>query len=136
MFDLEFYLENRPGALADLGEAMGRAGVPFEGGGVFGIGDRAIAHFLFRDGEAAAHAARKAGIVVVAIRTPIIRRLKQGTPGQLGAISRALVEAGVNVLVQYSDHHNRLVLICDQEDLARRATEEWSDGGTTQTAVR
>ncbi|RWR31303.1 amino acid-binding ACT domain-containing protein [Sinirhodobacter populi] len=136
MFDLEFRLENRPGALAELGEAMGRAGVSFGGGGVFGHGDGAIAHFLFRDGEAAARAAAEAGIAVVAIRKPLIRRLKQGTPGQLGAISRALAGAGVNVLVQYSDHHNRLVLICDREDHARRATEEWSDGGNRQTGAR
>lgn len=135
MFDLEFHLENRPGALAELGEAMARVGVSFEGGGVFSGGDRTLAHFLFRDGGAAARAARDAGIAVVAIRKPLIRRLKQGTPGQLGAISRALAAAGVNVLVQYSDHHNRLVLICDQEDLARRASEAWSDGGALQTGV-
>ncbi|MBB6262695.1 hypothetical protein FHS77_003283 [Paenochrobactrum gallinarii] len=128
MFDLEFHLMNRPGTLAELGEAMGRAGVPFEGGGVFSNGDRCIAHFLFLDGEAAARAAVEAGISVIAIRKPLIRKLKQGTPGQLGAISRALAEAGVNVLVQYSDHHNRLVLICDQEDVARRVTEDWSVG--------
>lgn len=115
---------------------MGHAGVPFEGGGVFGAGDRAIAHFLFRDGVAAAHAARNAGITVAAIRTPIIQRLKQGTPGRLGAISRALAVAGLDVLVQYSDHHNQLVLICDQEDLARRATAEWSDGGKIRTGVQ
>ncbi|SUW23150.1 amino acid-binding ACT domain-containing protein [Brucella abortus] len=95
MYDLQFHLMNRPGTLAELGEAMGRAGVPFEGGGVFSNGDQAIAHFLFLDGEAAA---------------------------------RAAAEAGVNVLVQYSDHRNRLVLICDQEDVARRVTEEWSVG--------
>ncbi|CAB4325623.1 MULTISPECIES: amino acid-binding ACT domain-containing protein [unclassified Brucella] len=128
MYDLQFHLMNRPGTLAELGEAMGRAGVPFEGGGVFSNGDQASAHFLFLDGEAAARAAAEAGIPVIAIRKPLIRRLKQGTPGQLGAISRALAEAGVNVLVQYSDHHNRLVLICDQEDVARRVTEEWSVG--------
>lgn len=106
MFDLEFHLENHPGALAALGEAMARAGVPFEGGGVFAHGRTTLAHFLFRNGEAAAHAAKDAGIAVVAIRKPLIRRLKQGTPGQLGAISRALADAGVNILVQYSDHHN------------------------------
>ncbi|KFI29946.1 amino acid-binding ACT domain-containing protein [Haematobacter massiliensis] len=136
MFDIEFHLENRPGALAELGETMGRAGVSFEGGGVFGTGERAIAHFLFRDGEAAARAARDAGIVVVAIRKPLIRRLKQGIPGQLGAISRALANAGINILVQYSDHHNRLVLICDQEDLARQASGEWSDLGDLRTGIR
>ena len=58
MFDVEFDLANRPGALADLGEAMGRAGVSFEGGGVFTEGNRAVAHFLFKDGEAARRATR------------------------------------------------------------------------------
>lgn len=126
MYDLEFHLENRPGALAELGEAMGRAGVPFEEGGVFSLGGRAVAHFLFRDGEVAAQAARAAGITVVAIRKPLIRKLKQGTPGQPGAISRALAEAGVNILVQYSDHHNRLVLVSDNEEPAQNATVEWA----------
>ncbi|MBV5265353.1 ACT domain-containing protein [Pinisolibacter aquiterrae] len=129
MFDLEFHLENRPGALAELGEAMGRAGIPFEGGGVFSHGGTSIAHFLFRDGKAAARTAKDAGIAVITIREPIIRKLKQGTPGQLGAISRALAEAGVNILVQYSDHHSQLVLVCDNEELARNATTEWPGVG-------
>lgn len=125
MFDLEFHLENRPGALAELGEAMARAGIPFEGGGVFSHGGTAIAHFLFNDGGAATRAAKDAGIKVAMIRKPIIRKLKQGTPGQLDAISRALAEAGINILVQYSDHHNQLILVCDDEELARNATTEW-----------
>lgn len=128
MFDLEFDLAHRPGALAELGEAMGRAGVPFEGGGVFGQGDKAVAHFLFRDGEAARAAAEAAGIAVIAMQRPLIRRLKQGTPGQLGAIARALGEAGVNILTQYSDHHNRLILICDRPKVAEEATRAWEDG--------
>lgn len=129
MFDLEFDLTNRPGALAELGEAMGRAGMSFEGGGVFTEGDRAVAHFLFQDGEAARAAAEAAGIAVRAMHEPLIRRLKQGTPGQLGAIARALAEADVNILTQYSDHHNRLVLICDKPKMAAEATEAWADGG-------
>lgn len=129
MFDLEFALPNRPGALADLGEAMGRAGIPFEGGGVFRHGRLATAHFLFQDGDAARRAAEAAGVRVTAIHCPLIRKLKQGTPGQLGTITRALADAGVNVLVQYSDHHNRLVLICDRPDDAARATEAWSEQG-------
>ncbi|WP_370677103.1 amino acid-binding ACT domain-containing protein [Pleomorphomonas sp. PLEO] len=128
MFDLEFDLTHCPGALADLGEAMGRAGVAFEGGGVFSQGDRAVAHFLFKDGEAARRAAEVAGIKVVAMHEPVIRRLRQGTPGQLGAIARALAEAGVNILIQYSDHNNRLILICDKPEKAAEATRAWEAG--------
>ena len=94
---------------------------------MFSFGERATAHFLFRDGEVAARAARGVGIEVVAIRRPVIRKLKQGTPGQLGAISRALADAGVDILVQYSDHHNRLVLICDNDELAQNATMGWAE---------
>lgn len=126
MFDLEFYFDNQPGELARLGKAMGEAGISFEGGGVFSFGGRAVAHFLFRDGEAARLAAHAAGITVHAVKRPLIRKLKQGTPGQLGAISHALTAAGVNILVQYSDHHNRLVLLCDQDETARNATLAWA----------
>ena len=129
MFDLEFHLSDRPGQLAALGEAMGRAGVPFEGGGVFTRAGQPAAHFLFRDGDAAKQAAEIAGVPVIAMRQPLIRKLRQGTPGQLGAIARALSDAGVNILVQYSDHHNRLVLICDDAEAAEKATIAWADDG-------
>ncbi|WP_138465010.1 amino acid-binding ACT domain-containing protein [Poseidonocella sp. HB161398] len=129
MHDLEFDLETRPGALAELGEAMGRAGLAFEGGGVFAAGGRSVAHFLFRDGPAAKAAAEAAGIRVSAMRVPLLRRLAQGRPGQLGAISRALVDAGVNIEVQYSDHHGRLVLVCDRPGAALGATSRWAETG-------
>ncbi len=35
MRDLAIRLENRPGALAEMGEALGSAGVSVEGGGAF-----------------------------------------------------------------------------------------------------
>jgi hypothetical protein len=127
MFDLEFHLYDRPGQLAALGEAMGRAGVAFEGGGIFTRDGEPVAHFLFRDGDAAKQAAESAGIPVIAIHKPLVRKLKQGTPGQLGAIARALSDAGVNIVVQYSDHHNRLVLICDDAEAAQEATIGWAD---------
>ena len=126
MHDVEFNLASEPGALAALGEAMGSAGIAFEGGGVFTAAGRVIGHFLFKDGEAAAHAARAAGIEVVAVRDVLVRRLKQGTPGQLGAIARALSNAGVNILTQYSDHHNQLILVVDNYERAVAATRDWA----------
>ncbi|MFK4825392.1 amino acid-binding ACT domain-containing protein [Paenochrobactrum sp. BZR 588] len=126
MFDIEFDLTNDPDGLARLGEAMGRAAIPFEGGGVFKSGDKITAHFLFKDGEGAWAAAKAANIRAVAIKRPLIRKLKQGTPGQLGAIARALRQQSVEILTQYSDHYNRLILICDDFEKADIATREWA----------
>lgn len=123
MFDVEFDLSRH--SLALLGEAMGRAGIAFEGGGAFAQGDHMVAHFLFTDGEAARTAAAQAGIPVLAVREPLIRRLKQGMPGQLGAITRALENAGVTVQMQYSDHLNRLILLVDKPERGHDATLDW-----------
>jgi hypothetical protein len=126
MQDVAFDLTDRPGALAELGEAMGGAGVAFEGGGVFTHEGRGIAHFLFRDGAAAKAAAEAAGISVLAVRPVLIRRLKQGTPGQLGQIARALATQGVNIITQYSDHENQLILVVDDMAAATEATADWA----------
>ena len=107
MYDLELRFADRPGELARFGEAMGAAGVSVEGGGVFTVGGEAVAHFLFEDGEAAKAAAERAGLAVTGLRRVLVRRLKQDQPGQLGAIARALADAGVNILIQYSDPLSR-----------------------------
>ncbi len=56
MKDLSIALENRPGALADMGEALGRAVVSIEGGGAWVVDGKGAAHFLFADGAAARRA--------------------------------------------------------------------------------
>jgi subtilisin family serine protease len=53
MQDLMISLDHRPGALAEMGEALGRAGVSIEGGGAWVVGGVGVAHFLFADGDAA-----------------------------------------------------------------------------------
>jgi hypothetical protein len=126
MYDVEIDLENRPGALADMGETLGRAGVSVEGGGVFVVNGKGIAHFLFHDGEAARRALEAAGIRVVAVREVVTLRLRQEEPGQLGKIGRRMAEAGVNIEVQYSDHDHQLILLADDPVKARVVAEVWS----------
>jgi hypothetical protein len=126
VFDVAIDLPASPGSLARLGEALGWAGVSLEGGGVFTVGGIGRAHFLVEDGEAAAGALAKAGLGTATIRPVLIRRLKQDVPGQLGAISRALADAGVNIETQYSDHANRLILVVDDPASAEQATSDWA----------
>ena len=125
MKDLAIALEDRPGALAEMGEALGRAGVSIEGGGVFA----GHAHFLFRDGEAAQRALEAAGIAVLRQNDVVMLKLRQGEAGQLGKLARRMAAAGVNIEVQYSDHEHDLVLVVYDFDAARAVAREWTDDG-------
>ena len=126
MKDLEIVLDDRPGALAEMGEALGRAGVSVEGGGVFVTGGKGVAHFLFEDGRAARTALEGAGIRVTAENEVVVLRLRQDAPGQLGTAARRMAEAGVNVMVQYSDHDHRLVLVVDDVERGQAVAREWA----------
>jgi len=124
--DLTIELENRPGALAEMGEVLGRAGVSVEGGGVFVVNGVGVAHFLFTDGAAARKALEAAGIRVVAERDVLVQRLHQGQPGQLGKVSRRMADAGVNIEVQYSDHDHQLILVVDDPAKGKAVSEAWT----------
>lgn len=126
MYDIGIDLPGRPGSLARFGEALGKAGVSLEGGGVFTVDGVGRAHFLVEDGEAARAALEQAGLGTAEVRPVLVRRLKQEVPGQLGAIARALSEAGVNIETMYSDHANRLILVVDDQAAAEKATAEWA----------
>ena len=128
MKDLTIILEDRPGALAEMGEALGRAGVSVEGGGAFVVGGSGVAHFLLADGEAARQALEAAGIRVLEEREVLIQRLNQAQPGQLGKISRRMAEAGVNIEVLYSDHDNNLILVVNDLERGRAVSEAWTSG--------
>ena len=125
MQDLTIELEDRPGALAEMGQALGAAGVSVEGGGVFTTGGRGLAHFLFHDSARTAEELRAAGITVLAARKVLVQRLRQDIPGQLGAICQQMTEAGVNIEVMYSDHDNQLVLVVDDHATGQRVSAAW-----------
>jgi hypothetical protein len=129
MRDLAIELEDRPGALAAMGDALGAAGVSVEGGGAWVVGDMGVAHFLFEDGDAARLALQDAGIRVLADREVVTARLKQDVPGQLGELTRRLAEAGVNIEVMYSDHDHQLILVVDSPDAAREAVRRFATEG-------
>lgn len=119
MKDLTIVLADRPGALAEMGEALGRAGVSIEGGGAFVVAGQGVAHFLFADGAAARDALEASGIQVLAEREVLVQRLRQDVPGQLGMLTRRMGEAGVNIEVLYSDHDHQLILVVDDLEKGR-----------------
>lgn len=125
MKDLEIILENQPGRLADLGETLGACKISLEGGGTFCHGAFAIAHFLVKEPGKAKNVLQQAGFKVSRINDVIIQKLRQDVPGQLGMFCRKLANAEVNILAQYSDHSNQLVVIVDKFEAGKKVSDEW-----------
>lgn len=122
MYDVHVIFSDIPGELARFGQLLGYNGVGLEGGGVFGTN----AHFLVEEGEKAHRVLVEAGFYVQAVRKPVIRKLKQERPGELGELAAALAAKGVSILTQYSDHANHLILLTDNDKLAAEITEPWA----------
>jgi hypothetical protein len=125
MFDVAIRLENKPGEMARMGEALGAAGVSVEGGGGWLVDGKGYMHFLFDDGEAARKALEAAGIEVLSVREVLVQRLRQDQPGQLGKIARRMADAGVNIEVIYSDHANQLILVVDDFEKGKTVSDAW-----------
>ena len=125
MFDVAILLENKPGEMARMGEALGTAGVSVEGGGGWVIDGAGYMHFLFEDGHAAKKALENVGIKVLDVREVLVQKLRQDVPGQLGKIARRMADAGVNIEVVYSDHANQLCLVVDDFEKGKAVSNAW-----------
>ena len=125
MYDVAIRLENKPGEMARMGEALGNAGVSVEGGGGWVVDGKGYMHFLFDDGIVAGKTLEEAGIEVLGVREVLVQKLRQDVPGQLGKIARRMADAGVNIEVIYSDHANQLILVVDDFETGKVVSDAW-----------
>ena len=121
MKDLTVQLEDRPGTLADLGEALGNAGVNIEGIAGFAVaGIGGLVHLLVADAGAARSALEGAGIPIESEADVVLVDVKD-EPGELGRIARRVAEAGANLTAGYLATNTRLVLLTDDVGKVRAA---------------
>jgi hypothetical protein len=121
MKDLAVTLENRPGTVAELGEATGRAGINIEGMSGEARGGSAVLHILVEDAAATREALSGAGFEVGEERDVVVVEVED-RPGTLGQVARKLADAGVNVDLAYSTFGGvRAVFGVDDPDKARAA---------------
>jgi hypothetical protein len=110
--DLTILLEDRPGTMADVGEALGKASVNIEGLCGFPCEGRGIGHVLVEDAAAARYALEEIGIEVRHERQVLVLQIAD-RPGALGEVSRRMADAGVNIDLVYLATRTRLVLGVD-----------------------
>jgi hypothetical protein len=120
--DLTVIIEDRPGTLADLGEAMGKAGINIDGMCGFPSEGKGVIHVLVEDADAARRALEAAGMEVRDEREVLI--LRHGVdivdrPGQTGEIMRRLADEAINVDLVYATWTGDAVLGAD--DLSKAA---------------
>jgi hypothetical protein len=119
--DLMVMMEDRPGALAELGTALGRGGVNLAGACAITSRGQGMIHLLVEDDPAPARAALgDAGIDVAEEREVLVADVRD-EPGGLGTLAEQLTEAGVNIDLMYLATGTRLVFGVDNLDAARRA---------------
>jgi hypothetical protein len=121
MKDLTVILEDRPGALGDLGEATGKAGINLEGVCGTTEGGQGVIHVLVGDADATRAALSDAGFEIRGERDVLVIDVED-RPGTMGEVARRIGNAGVNIDLAYTTFGAvRLVLGVDDTDKAQAA---------------
>lgn len=118
--DIAVELADKPGTLAALGEALGKAGVNIEGICATPMGGgKAAVHVLVENAAGARQAVQQAGGKVTGEQDVIVVSLDD-RPGSLGAAARKVANAGVNITLLYLATRTRVVI--GASDLAKAKT--------------
>ena len=121
MKDLTVILEDRPGALADLGNATGRANINIEGMCATTGGGKGEIHILVDDSAATREALEGAGMEVSGESDVLVIEVED-RPGTMAAVARKIGDAGANIEFAYTTFGGvKLVLGVDDLNAGRAA---------------
>jgi hypothetical protein len=121
-WDVTVYLEDRAGALASLGEAVGKAGVNLEGVCGITVGGRGIIHLLVEDGAALQRMLAAAGFEVGEVREALVAPVAD-QPGALGTAAGRFAAAGVPLDLVYAATGSRLVFLVQRPEDVYKARQ-------------
>jgi hypothetical protein len=123
-------LEDRIGALAEVGELLGSAGVDIRALAVLSVpGSRALAHLVVEPADTAVRVLRERGLRPERVREVLVVTLED-EPGALGRYCRRLADASINLEAVYlSGERNgakELVFAVSDLDAARQVRPQGS----------
>jgi hypothetical protein len=120
MMDLTIEVENEPGALAAVAQAISDAGVNISAATCTGPGEKAEMHILVPHAEAARHALAISSVAVTGEREVVVVDAHD-RPGELADLARKVAEAGVNIDLVYVATRTRVVFGAPDLDALKAA---------------
>ena len=117
--DVKIRLEDKPGTLAALGEALGKDGINIEG--LSGPSEQeGISRILVDNVTSARSALEKANIEVIEENDVLVLDVED-KPGELGRVCRSIAASGVNIDFFYAATKTRVVLGVSDIEKAKSA---------------
>ncbi len=113
--DIAVVLENKPGALAELGEILGKENINIEGlCGALCEGDD-IVHVLVEEAGKAYNVLERAGFTIKEQRDVLVIDIRDitKTPGSGGRLFRKLAQEEINIELIYMAENHRLIIGVD-----------------------
>ncbi|MGD8865931.1 MAG: hypothetical protein PVI81_10080 [Anaerolineales bacterium] len=120
--DMTIHLEDQPGKLAEMGEALGAAHVNIEGICGFRCEESGHVHILVENADSAKRALESAGFTVEEIRDVLVKDIVD-RPGELGGIARRLAQESINLELLYLTASMSLVIGVDDIERARHVLD-------------
>ena len=99
MTEFVVWMDNRPGRLAALTEALAKAGVNIDALAAFGFDGQGVIRFVVDDATAARRTLSEAGLS--ADEHQVLTAFLPHTPGQLATVARSLADSDINIEAVY-----------------------------------
>jgi len=118
--DISVIIDDLPGALAQVGEALGNASINIHGYCSFPSGGKSYLHLLVEDVDSTRRALQEIGIEIVQERQVLTVDMED-KPGTMGKVARRIADAGVNIDMVYMGTNSRPVVAAYNLEKARSA---------------
>ncbi|MHA2304951.1 MAG: hypothetical protein ACXACU_06110 [Candidatus Hodarchaeales archaeon] len=121
MKDIAIELENKTGALADLGETLGKENINIEGFCGTLCEGKDVLHILVEEHGKAYNILERAGFKIEEQRDVLVIPIKDMVrkPGSGGKLFRKLAQENINIDLIYLAENNRLIIGVDDFKKAR-----------------
>ncbi len=123
-YDVTLVINDIPGALARVGETLGKAGINIEGYCSFPSAGKSFLHILV-DEIKGVHEALGEVDVEVEHQREVFTVDVEDRPGELGKVARFMADSGVNIDMVYMGTNTRLVMCAFNTEAARAAIDRY-----------